>query len=272
MPYIDVETSNNIRIYDSGVKYTTLVTSRPTVTTYLNSVSQGTLANSSFDYRSIRATGAAGEFTVPSYTPIDTYINAVCSGASYYTPTTAGAGTMICNGTGYQPLYQIGIDYGTCKNTGGNLIYNTGDLNKYVYYPTEEQTTEYRRQLKQLELKSRLVIQIKSRANSPSVIQDNERVAMETLRETVTEEEYRRYLKYGFIMVKGKSGDEYQIFRNKSHTRVWRNGQVVEEICVRIRDSGIPPTDNVIAFRAMAMIDEQEFKKSGNVYKMTKAA
>jgi hypothetical protein len=257
VPYIDVETPNYINVYDS-VKYTTIAT-------YLNHVSQepqGTLAGNSFDYKTIRAGGT---------TTTDTYINtAWYSGAPYYTPTAAGAGTLINNGTGYRPLYQLGVDFGTGESTEGNLIYNTGDLN-YIYYPTVEQTTESRRQLKQLELKSRLVIQIKSRANSPSVIQDNERVAMETLRETVTEEEYRRYLKYGFIMVKGKSGDEYQIFRNKSHTRVWRNGQVVEEICVRIRDSGIPPTDNVIAFRAMAMIDEQEFKKSGNVYKMKAA-
>jgi hypothetical protein len=269
MPYIDVETPNYIRIYDSNINYSTIAT-------YLNNVSQdpqGTLAGN-IDYQSIRATGTAitaGNFTVPSYTPTDTYINtAVYSGAPYYTPMAAGAGTLISNGTGYRPLYQIGIDYGTRENTGDSLFYNTGGLN-YVCYPTEEQTAESRRQLKQLELKSRLIIQVKSRANSPSVIKDNERVAMETLRETVTEEEYRRYLKYGFIMVKGKSGDEYQIFRNKSHTRVWRNGQVVEEICVRIRDSGIPPTDNVIAFRAMAMIDEHEFKKSGNVYKMKAA-
>jgi hypothetical protein len=238
--YIDVETPNYIKIYDN--------------TTVVNNINHTTTATY------LNTTGAA----ITTGTVFST------SGAPYYTPTATHAPLI-----SHLPLYHIGTDsggQGLTGATGPSSIYNPGYFSGYVYYPTKEQVAEQRRQLKQLELRSHLIIQIKSRAPSARVIQDNERVAMETLRETVTEEEYRRYLKYGFIMVKGKSGDEYQIFRNKSHTRVWRNGLVVEEICVRIRDNAVPPTDNVIAFRAMALIDEQEFKKSGNVYKMIKAA
>lgn len=97
-----------------------------------------------------------------------------------------------------------------------------------------------------------------------------ERVALETLREFVTETEFRKYLKYGFVLVKGRSGDSYQIFRNRSHTKVYRGSKLVEEICVRIRgDQKVPPTDNVIAFKTMIEAgDELEFKRLGNVYKM----
>lgn len=103
-------------------------------------------------------------------------------------------------------------------------------------------------------------------------ISETEQKALETLREMVTEEEFKKYLRYGFVPVKGKSGDTYQVFRNQAHTKVWRGGQVIEEICVRIHYAiKAPPTDNVIAFMTMISADEDEFKKMGNRYIMKKA-
>lgn len=94
-----------------------------------------------------------------------------------------------------------------------------------------------------------------------------EQTALETLRELVTEKEFFKYLKYGFIIVEGRSGKQYQISRLNSHTKVWVRGKLVEEICVRIKGN-VPPTDNVIAFKTMIEIDESEFRKVGNVYKL----
>ncbi len=100
-------------------------------------------------------------------------------------------------------------------------------------------------------------------------VPDNEAVALESLREVVTETEFRRYLKYGFVLVRGKSGDTFQVFRNGAHTKVWRGGKLIEEICVRIGNiEKCPPTDNVIAFKTMIESDENEFKKTGNLYNM----
>ena len=80
-------------------------------------------------------------------------------------------------------------------------------------------------------------------------------------------------MKYGFVLIEGKSGKTYQIFRNAYHTKVWKGGKLIEEVCVRIKSNlKVPPTDNVIAFRTMIRIDEEEFRKIGNVYKMIKAA
>lgn len=112
----------------------------------------------------------------------------------------------------------------------------------------------------------------KSRADEYSNVPKNEWCAIETLREMITEAEFRKYMKYGFITVRGKSGCTYQIFRNRSHTKVWVNGKVVEEICVRIEGKEVPPTDNVIAFKIMVETDEDAFKKLGNVYNMREAA
>ena len=128
---------------------------------------------------------------------------------------------------------------------------------------------EIKKQAKKDRLRSNLIIQIKSRAELSKAVPENERVAIETLREVITEAEFRKYIKYGFIMVKGQSGDDYQIFRNRSHTKVWRAGKVIEEVCVRIKyEEGAPPSDNVIAFRTIIQTDEMAFKKLGNVYKM----
>jgi hypothetical protein len=95
-----------------------------------------------------------------------------------------------------------------------------------------------------------------------------EELALCTLREMISEKDFKKYLKYGFVAIKGKSGDVYQVFRNKHHTKVWRGNRVVEEICIRLCSKvKVPPTDNVIAFMTMISADEEAFKKAGNRYK-----
>lgn len=92
--------------------------------------------------------------------------------------------------------------------------------------------------------------------------------AIETLRDEISEEDYRKFLKFGFILVHGQSHRVYQIFRNFSHIKVWENGKKVEEICIYIPDHKIPPTDKLIAFKLMIENDEKSFIKLGNVYRI----
>lgn len=139
----------------------------------------------------------------------------------------------------------------------------------FYYKKTLEDT---KRHEKRQQIRKNLIVNIKSRANPINDIPNNEQVAIETLREEITETEFRKYIKYGFVLVKGQSGKTYQIYRNRSHTKVWKNGKVIEEVCVRIKDYNIPPTDNVIAFLNMIQIDEEEFRKIGNIYNMRNAA
>jgi hypothetical protein len=142
-------------------------------------------------------------------------------------------------------------------------------VNNYIYYPKVITKNDLLR-LKRYELKSQLVIQVTSRndvSRYPGEIEP-ERKALETLREIISEAEFRKYLRYGFVLVKGQSGRTYQVFKNRSHCKVWLNGKVVEEVCVRIKNKEIPLTDNVVAFKTMIETSEEEFKKLGNVYKM----
>jgi len=101
---------------------------------------------------------------------------------------------------------------------------------------------------------------------------EQEKHALESLREMITEGEWRRYLKRGFITAKGASGKEYQIFRGRWHSKVRLAGKIVAEICSHISDDKVPPTDSVIAFKTMIEADESEFERIGNVYRMGTAA
>ncbi len=121
-------------------------------------------------------------------------------------------------------------------------------------------------------MKSNLVIIVKSRADIFYKVPKNEWHAADLLREMITETEFRRYMAHGFITVTGASGKIYQIFRNRSHTKVWLDGEIIEEACIRIADSSIPPTDSVVAFKVMIETNEEDFRNLANVYKMKNAA
>jgi hypothetical protein len=153
---------------------------------------------------------------------------------------------------------RIDIDLETCHFTYSDYPYMASPANLVAIVD-----------LKKNQIRNNLTIIVKSRANPICNVPKNELAAIETLREMITETEFRKYIKHGFILVRGLSGRVYQIFRNKEHTKVWEKGKLVEEVCVRIkRNLKVPPTDNVIAFRTMVLCDEGEFKKLGNVYKM----
>jgi hypothetical protein len=145
-----------------------------------------------------------------------------------------------------------------------NLWYDLGDNEGHSAYDLKGMI--------QNTIKANLCIHMKSRAEPlPLGIQESEQTALETLREMVSEQEFRNYLRYGFLLVNGKSGRVYQIFRHKQHTKVWDRGVLVEEVCVRINWRDIPPTDNVIAFKVMVETSEELFRSRGNVYKMKAA-
>jgi hypothetical protein len=211
-----------------------------------------------------------------SYIP---YRNAVDSATTtyYHTPTTvydSPRSIKFCQSdytptTVYNSLW--GIKFCQSNYLADNEYIIVSDTNySYPYYGPRVFSKEDMLQVKRAELRSNLVIQVKSRSNVSQYPgeAEPERKALETLRETISETEFRKYLRYGFVLVKGQSGKIYQIFKNQSHCKVWLGGKLVEEVCVRIKDKQIPMTDNIIAFKTMIEASEEGFKKLGNVYKM----
>jgi len=89
--------------------------------------------------------------------------------------------------------------------------------------------------------------------------------ARETLRDMITEKDWRRFITNGFIMVKGQSGFWYQIFsKGKGDIRVFKHGKKVHTICIHT-DAECPPSDHVINMKVMVELDEPSVWNGGNV-------
>jgi hypothetical protein len=84
--------------------------------------------------------------------------------------------------------------------------------------------------------------------------------ARETLRRVVGAENYRRFLKRGFITVMNpKSGNTFQIFPGHGITNVYFRGTMVERLCV-VMKGDFPPTDSLIMRYLMILNNEEQFR------------
>ncbi len=83
--------------------------------------------------------------------------------------------------------------------------------------------------------------------------------ARETLCRVLGENNFRRFLRTGFVTVRGRSGDVYQIFPGHGITNVYRNGKEVDRLCVVLRGH-FPPTDSLIMRYLLILNDENEFR------------
>ena len=108
---------------------------------------------------------------------------------------------------------------------------------------------------------------VKARGEPVYQYNKQEEVALDFLRDLVTEADYRKYISHGFLLVRSQSNKIYQIFRSNKRIRVWENGELIEQICVYLTDDKIPMTDKVIAFKTMIESDEEKFRTLGNIYK-----
>jgi hypothetical protein len=82
-----------------------------------------------------------------------------------------------------------------------------------------------------------------------------EQKARDSLRDILSENDWRRYVTNGFVMVRGPSGKFYQVFANRSHTQVFEKGKNVASLCIH-SDASCPPTDHVINMKLLIEMDE----------------
>jgi hypothetical protein len=92
---------------------------------------------------------------------------------------------------------------------------------------------------------------------------ENELKALQLLRRMVPEQ-FRRYLKHGFVTAQGPSGLTYQIQRQSHIVTVWDKGMQVARLCVYVQET-VPPTDDVVAKLLIAEMDEPELWAKANV-------
>lgn len=143
------------------------------------------------------------------------------------------------------------------------------------YIQSKDYIDQQIRQEIKSKIKDNLVIKINRRQARKVLpihkINLNEIKARESLRDMITESEWRGYLTNGFIMVKGGSGLWYQIFNNQhEQLRVYKNGKFIQKICIHT-DYECPPTDHVINMKVLVEIDEESVAAGGNVYTITES-
>lgn len=100
---------------------------------------------------------------------------------------------------------------------------------------------------------------------SPS-LSKSENKAIDSLRDMLSEKDFRKYIINGFIMVRGSSGKWYQIFKKQSHIRVYEKGILIKELCIHTDAKEVPPTDHVINIKTLVECDEHLLWSSSNVY------
>jgi hypothetical protein len=102
-----------------------------------------------------------------------------------------------------------------------------------------------------------------------SHVKENEIVALQLIKSMVTPERWRKYLKYGFVEVDGKSGLRYQIIRGRSHVLVYRKGEKIAELCVGLKNRYVmPPTDEVITRMIIVECDEPDIWRRANAHQL----
>lgn len=144
-----------------------------------------------------------------------------------------------------------------CRDTGtGTITFNTSDL---YYQPFRRTRTRGRSVVR----RNHHGLQPRAVNVDFSTATPEEITALQLLRGLVGQEEFRRYLKYGFVMVRGASGLRYQITRGRHVINVWNERGRVDGICVYLQGR-FPPTDDTITRMLMAERDELELWRRGN--------
>lgn len=116
-------------------------------------------------------------------------------------------------------------------------------------------------------IKSNLAVhKLRTRTSLLKAASAAEQKARETLRDIISEEEWRRYVVHGFILARGASGKRYQIFGDTwKRVKIFEQGRHLGELCIHT-EGDCPPTDHVINMKILAEVDEDTLMKSGNFY------
>lgn len=223
----------------------------------------------------------------------DHHLSDLSTGGNYFPkiatyPTTSASGTYddmpstcveydAVRHTYYQTL-DVDVDVDSCASTCDvnvtqdiyeaqlNATWTVGDVETdYVQY--NQNKLKYA--VKQA-VRSNLLIRTNSRSKIGNIeLTPQELKARQTLRDIISEKEWRRYITNGFIMAKGQSGKFYQIFIDRSHTIVWESNEKIKELCIVAAD-GCPPTDHVITIKTLVELDEKSVWDGANLHELRK--
>lgn len=182
--------------------------------------------------------------------------------SSTQTTSTFGDYSSTTNGVIY-------LDAGDATTSTNGVIYLDADATTSLSYSVTNNTDgvlrinfqDKKRTLRN-HIKGNLLIKSVSRSLERSISLEEQK-ARDSLRDLITEKDWRRYVTNGFIMVKGEHY-WYQIF-NRGNIGVFHKGKKTHSICIHT-DKSCPPTDHVLNMKILAEIDERQIWRGGNVH------
>jgi hypothetical protein len=195
---------------------------------------------------------------------------------NYYTNISTATGTITSNHTWRPVVYtttngtvyessastSINTNTTTTNSTANPSLYWDDTYSSYHISYYEEPSKE---QLIRAKIRENLNFLVKTtRSSLENNVTPQEMKARNTLRDMITEKEWRRYVTNRFIMVKGASGRWYQIFENQEWLRVYEQGKLIDRICIHTAKD-CPPTDHVINLKVLIETDENIVWKEGNL-------
>lgn len=195
--------------------------------------------------------------TTTSTAATATWVNTTGNGV-WTDTTTTGTGTWVYDGTNY--------DYHDSWSVEAHPMPNL----------TPEQKEAIKREERRARFRARIRAQIEGGAPNIydqrrrvdfSQVSQPEIVALQLLKKMLSEDDWKRYLRYGFIIVSSPiTGLDYQIYRGGGHIIVLRRGQRLAELCIHVSGAKCPPTDRVIGKKIMLEATELDVWHKSNVH------
>lgn len=144
-----------------------------------------------------------------------------------------------------------------CKNTGKVKLLSKG--HSPVFNPVEQT-----RRIARVNSDLGGFVNERKKSKNRSKITEAELKARETLRDIITESDWRRYITNGYLLINGVSGRVYQVFANHAgrHIKVYEKGECKFELC--IHSEGVPDSDHVLNCMMMIQNEEDDFVKQCN--------
>jgi hypothetical protein len=124
---------------------------------------------------------------------------------------------------------------------------------------------------KRQRLRNNLRVLPRARTGIGAHVSPQELKARGTLRDMISENDWRRYVTNGFIMVKGASGRFYQLFADGRRTQVFHHGKNIATLCIHT-DKSCPPSDHVLNLKILVELDEDAIWSGSNVSWLQKIA
>jgi hypothetical protein len=182
---------------------------------------------------------------------------------NYYTitPNTHINAYLEDNETATSNIYYSDVDKITWT-TNGNATYTAADWGNYVVTDLKPRSVKdlMRDAMKR---RSSPAIHVK-REGIGQTTDVREMRARATLRRVVGDEQFKRFLKSGFVTVKGKSGLVYQIKQRTHMVTAYEKGKAVERLCVFLAGE-FPPTDQIIVLYLMFLNNETQVRATANI-------